>query len=381
MTCRSECVSLPSSGDLVGPRAVPALWERGERQTSVYCHEPNRPAAAGSCCGSCNRSAAKWKCVSHRQTARWITTEAWRLWDPFEENTMRLLMVAPLGASASWQHLVEAEWQFVSTLLQLARKMQRRCTGGQLPINRCWSARDEALWGACDKPDTGWKLLSLSDATGFPSHSRNRTTETPDSRRGFGHQTVWDMGYVLIRHSAVNLRSENVDRAPKDLGVRGQNAGKTVDGELVLVVSVRCGKKRDITREWQLFLGLSDVQCWATRVRVMKCDHSVQFFLWHTVRISVHAVWVGVLFTDRELHRRSFRGDIVAVWRMVKGSDIPGKRAHHPWRPGICWARCEVTIGLHSQGVSSILLQNNWERQHVKSDTRGDWWKLNCDKS
>eukprot|EP00959_Pyramimonas_sp_CCMP1952_P131197 2742811-Pyramimonas_sp.AAC.1 len=29
-------------------------------------------------------------------------------------------------------------------------------------------------------------------------------------------------------------------------------------------------------------------------------------------------------------------GDMVAVWRMMKNKGIPGKRAHHRWRPGIC---------------------------------------------
>ena len=29
-------------------------------------------------------------------------------------------------------------------------------------------------------------------------------------------------------------------------------------------------------------------------------------------------------------------GDMVAVWRMMKGGGIPGKRAHHRWRPGMC---------------------------------------------
>ena len=29
-------------------------------------------------------------------------------------------------------------------------------------------------------------------------------------------------------------------------------------------------------------------------------------------------------------------GDMVAVWRMVMGGGIPGKRAHHRWKPGVC---------------------------------------------
>ena len=51
------------------------------------------------------------------------------------------------------------------------------------------------------------------------------------------------MGFVLIRHSADELRSGNMDRAPKVLGVR-ENVGKigeVSEREFVLVVSVRCG--------------------------------------------------------------------------------------------------------------------------------------------
>ena len=98
------------------------------------------------------------------------------------------------------------------------------------------------------------------------------------------------MGSELICHSAVDLHSVNMERALKDLGVRERSSERKVRRELALVVSVTCGKKRDITRGWQLFsdtnaCNLELVRCWATRVRVMKCDHSVQCMLWDTVRI------------------------------------------------------------------------------------------------
>ena len=44
--------------------------------------------------------------------------------------------------------------------------------------------------------------------------------------------------------------------AQKDLGCEGGNVGKISEvgeRELVPVVSVRCGKERDMTRGWQLF--------------------------------------------------------------------------------------------------------------------------------
>ena len=69
---------------------------------------------------------------------------------------------------------------------------------------------------------------------------------------------------------------------------RGETVGKIgeVDEmgerELVLEVSVRCGKEWDRTRRWQLFFKDTKMcnpelcSSWATRVRVMKCDHAVQ---------------------------------------------------------------------------------------------------------
>ena len=49
------------------------------------------------------------------------------------------------------------------------------------------------------------------------------------------------MGFVLIRHSAVELRTINMDRVVAKIG-------ESDERELVLVVSVRCGKERDMTR-------------------------------------------------------------------------------------------------------------------------------------
>ena len=50
----------------------------------------------------------------------------------------------------------------------------------------------------------------------------------------------------------MDLRRVNMDRAPKDLGVRERTSEREVDEmgerELVLVVSVRCGKERDTKR-------------------------------------------------------------------------------------------------------------------------------------
>ena len=52
------------------------------------------------------------------------------------------------------------------------------------------------------------------------------------------------MGFVLIRHSVVEHRKVNMDRAPKIscLGETVGKVGEVGERELVLVVSVRCGR-------------------------------------------------------------------------------------------------------------------------------------------
>ena len=88
------------------------------------------------------------------------------------------------------------------------------------------------------------------------------------------------------------------------LGCEGENdwkIGEVGERELVLVVRVKCGKERDMTREWQL--------CWDTNTcNPELCALEPRVFAWWNVIIlfsvcadtlcaSVHGVWVGVLFT------------------------------------------------------------------------------------
>ena len=69
------------------------------------------------------------------------------------------------------------------------------------------------------------------------------------------------MGFVLIRHPAVNLRRVNMDRAPKDLGARKRMSERLVrQVRENFVVSVRCGKERDMTRVMTTILRHKDVQ-------------------------------------------------------------------------------------------------------------------------
>ena len=56
------------------------------------------------------------------------------------------------------------------------------------------------------------------------------------------------MGFVLIRRESSQGKYGSY---AKTLGCEGENVGKICevrDGELVLVVSVKCGKERDMTR-------------------------------------------------------------------------------------------------------------------------------------
>ena len=53
------------------------------------------------------------------------------------------------------------------------------------------------------------------------------------------------MGFLLIRHSVVELRNANMDRVPKVFSVLVivGKISEVCERELVLVVSVRCGKE------------------------------------------------------------------------------------------------------------------------------------------
>ena len=108
---------------------------------------------------------------------------------------------------------------------------------------------------------------------------------------------VWEVGFVLIRHSAVDVRRVNYGPCAKGLGCEGENVekiGKVGERERALVVSVKCGKERDMARGWQLF--------WDTRM----CNREPRVFEWwnvimlfsmccDTLCASVHAVWEGAI--------------------------------------------------------------------------------------
>ena len=59
------------------------------------------------------------------------------------------------------------------------------------------------------------------------------------------------MGFQWIHHSAVSRGRVHMDRVRKGQDCEGENDWKIDEAgerELVLVVSVRCGKERDMTR-------------------------------------------------------------------------------------------------------------------------------------
>ena len=77
--------------------------------------------------------------------------------------------------------------------------------------------------------------------------------------------------------------------------------------ELVLVVSVRCGKERDMTRGWQLFWGHKDVQSWALQLLSHACSRDDVWSCYATLYVLY--LWVccshspsdGWKFFSREL--------------------------------------------------------------------------------
>ena len=103
------------------------------------------------------------------------------------------------------------------------------------------------------------------------------------------------MEFVLIHHSAAEHRRVNMDRVPK-MACGGETVGKTgelSERELVLVVSVGCGKKCDMTRGGKFF---GTQRCAIPSLPALE----PRVFVWRNVIKlcnSVRAVFVDVLFT------------------------------------------------------------------------------------
>ena len=113
---------------------------------------------------------------------------------------------------------------------------------------------------------------------------------------------LWEMGFVLIRHSAVDLRRANMDRVPKVLCVRlSERSVRWVRENLCLwLVS-----KAAMNETWQV-----DDNCFRTQrcaILILPALEPRVFAWWNVIILfsmccdtlcaSVHAVWVGVLFT------------------------------------------------------------------------------------
>ena len=132
--------------------------------------------------------------------------------------------------------------------------------------------------------------------------------------------------------------------------------------ELVLVVSVSCGKERDMTRGWQLF--------WDTKM----CILEPRVFAWWNVIIlfrmccdtlcaSVHAVWVGVLFTGPP--------------RRLSGSFSPGNRN---W--SLLWEKIHDSLDHEECLEFQLLVFHLFRSQFVDEDEavgkfpRDSFWNL-----
>ena len=93
---------------------------------------------------------------------------------------------------------------------------------------------------------------SVSAATVAPSQSFVHSLTAHHLRlRGTRNRHSWvffmsEMGFVLVRHSAVEHRKVNKERVPKGLACVGEVVGKigeVDEREHALVVSVKCGKE------------------------------------------------------------------------------------------------------------------------------------------
>ena len=139
---------------------------------------------------------------------------------------------------------------------------------------------------------------------------------------------LWEMGFVLIRHSVVDLRKAILDRVPKVLCEIFGKIGEASERELVLVVSVKSGKEWDMT---------VDDNCFRTQrcaILILPALEPRVFAWWNVVNLfsmccsaSVRAVWVGVLFTLSVGCLEVFLQSTEAGPKLRKNS-----RSVRPWR-------------------------------------------------
>ena len=112
------------------------MGTRGGMQTARR-HESDTQSIVGPCGRGCHSSAAEWEtlCVHHANEQ--IIESRWKpagleIYSRSTHSDCRRLYV--------WVHvrrdgaLTAVEWQFVTTLPQLALRMHRRCAGGQIHV-------------------------------------------------------------------------------------------------------------------------------------------------------------------------------------------------------------------------------------------------------
>ena len=127
-----KCLSPTSSDDFVSQRAMSIV------QTSVRRHESDTQSIAGPCGGHCHSPAAEWEtfCVFHANE-HFIESRGKAEASRSIRGGHTATADGCSGAGASCSCILGAVgWQFVRTLPQLAMRMQRRCAGGHVHVQR-----------------------------------------------------------------------------------------------------------------------------------------------------------------------------------------------------------------------------------------------------
>ena len=184
---------------------------------------------------------------------------------------------------------------------------------------------------------------------------------------------VWEMGFSVDPPLRLESSQGFKGSSTKGQDCKGENDWKIDEAgerELVLVVGVRCGKEWDMTRGWQTVLerpmraipscALLSHTCSREKNVIMLCSVCAD-----TLCASVHAVWLGVLFTAPVDCREVRQSPFVRPWRMPR---IPTSRRPIVAFP-ICWRgrRRQVSLRLFIEPPAcsriewKVILLNSFE--------------------
>ena len=173
------CLSLPSSGDLVGQRALSALWEHVEKDRLLcIVMSPTDSRLLDlvvEIATAQPQNGRHFVCITLTNSSLNHTRSLKALRSIRGVHTVVADGCAFLCRCVMAEHVVAAGWQFVTALPQLARKMQRRCTGGHVLVQRSLDRQMPVrmrqnivtrIRQTRDRPETAQSVAAVDDTSG-----------------------------------------------------------------------------------------------------------------------------------------------------------------------------------------------------------------------